>query len=305
MAAGVPPGGEEPREIRDVPDDSKLLGGPSNTTDGVPYLSDTLPCKYLKKRLMGKGAYGEAWLVNRTSDNATFVAKTLQLKGQPEKRHRYAFAEIKCLAACNHPNVVSYVEDSGMGGDQVVIVMELADAGDLGTQLKSHRVRFSEREAGILFAQLLLALHHIHGRRMIHRDIKSGNILLSSSGLIKLGDFGFSQLYDATVSGDVAGTFLGTPYYLAPEMWRGQRYGKKADIWAAGVILYEILAHKRPFQAQSIQELKKVVLEGPPPPAIPGCSRDMEQVVRMILVHDPAQRPTRRSSSVSRSFSIS
>lgn len=276
--------------LANVVDDSHHLVA-NRQQNEIPFLSESEPCKYIKKKLIGKGAYGEAWLVQRAVDKATFVAKVIQLKDTPEKRRRYAFAEIRCLSSCDHPNVVKYIQDSGMDGDQLQIIMELADAGDLGTQLKSHKVRFSEREAGILFAQLLLALHHIHGRRMIHRDIKSGNVLLSSSGLIKLGDFGFSQQYDNTVSGDVAGTFLGTPYYLPPEMWKGQRYGKKADVWAAGIILYEILAHRRPYQAQSIQELKQVVLETPLQP-VPGLSRDMDDLVKATLSHDPKQRPT-------------
>lgn len=110
--------------------------------------------------------------------------------------------------------------------------MEFADHGDLNRNLNHGsivsvdkttgreivaKLQLYEREAGTYFVQLLLALHHIHSHRMMHRDIKSANVFLTSIGIIKLGDFGFSQKYESTVSSEsVAGTFLGTPYYLSP-----------------------------------------------------------------------------------------
>lgn len=259
--------------------------------DGVPFLGDAAPCKYIKQKLIGKGAYGEAWMVKRTEDGQIFVAKIMDLTNTPEKRRKYAFAEVRCLSNCNHPNVIQYLEDSGVEGSEIVIIMELADACDLGTQLRNGNVTFSEREAGILFTQLILALHHIHSRRVIHRDIKSGNIFLTTCGLLKIGDFGFSQQYDQTVSESVAGTFLGTPYYLSPEMWRSKRYGKKTDVWAAGVVLYETLAHKRPFQGSSLSDLKRNVLEGHIEP-IPDVGREMMELIFSTMNPDPEKRPS-------------
>lgn len=264
---------------------------PQELATAEPFLAEARPCRYLKQKLIGKGAYGEAWLVQRVSDGQPFVAKVMNLANTPEKRRKYAFAEIRCLANCNHPNVIQYIEDSGTDGDEVVIIMELADACDLGTQLRNGRVVFTEREAGILFTQLVLALHHIHSKRVIHRDIKSGNIFLTTCGLLKVGDFGFSQQYDQTVSESVAGTFLGTPYYLSPEMWRSKRYGKKTDIWAAGIVLYETLAHRRPFQATSLSDLKRTVLEGVVQP-IPEVGREMMELIYATLTPDPERRPS-------------
>lgn len=263
----------------------------SAPSDTVPFFAEAPPCKYVKKKLIGKGAYGEAWMVHRASDQKIFVAKVMDLKNTPEKRRRYAFTEIRCLANCKHPNVIQYIEDSGAEGDQIVIIMELADASDLGTQLRNGNVTFSEREAGILFLQLVLALHHIHSKRVIHRDIKSGNIFLTTCGLLKVGDFGFSQQYDHTVSDTVAGTFLGTPYYLSPEMWKSKRYGKKTDVWAAGIVLYEILAHRRPFQGSNLSDLKHNVLAGVIEP-IKDVSREMNELVLAALTPEPEKRPT-------------
>ncbi|EAN82874.1 kinase, putative, partial [Trypanosoma cruzi] len=178
-------------------------------------------CKYIKKKLIGTGSYGEAWLVERLEDHSIFVAKLMDLGKMSSRDKQYAYSEIKCLANCNHPNIIRFIEDHEEN-DQLLIIMEFADSGDLDRQIKARSHdnfrHFREHEALFLFLQLCLALDHIHSHKMLHRDIKSANILLTSTGLIKLGDFGFSHQYDDTVSGVVANTFCGTPYYLAPEI---------------------------------------------------------------------------------------
>eukprot|EP00455_Lapot_gusevi_P056337 TRINITY_DN9339_c0_g1_i2.p1 TRINITY_DN9339_c0_g1~~TRINITY_DN9339_c0_g1_i2.p1 ORF type:complete len:405 (-),score=117.51 TRINITY_DN9339_c0_g1_i2:201-1328(-) len=208
---------------------------------------------------------------------------------------QYAYSEIKCLASCNHPNIIQYVEDHEEN-DQLLIVMEFADSGDLDRQIKARAADnfryFQEHEALFLFLQLCLSLDHIHNHKMLHRDIKGANILLTSTGLIKLGDFGFSHQYDDTVSGVVANTFCGTPYYLAPELWNNQRYSKKADVWSLGVLLYEILALKRPFTATNMKGLMAKVLNGEFPALPEKYSADFRDVIRQILVVDANQRPS-------------
>ncbi|ORC84455.1 protein kinase [Trypanosoma theileri] len=251
-------------------------------------------CKYVKKKLIGTGSYGEAWLVERVEDHSIFVAKAMNLGKMSSRDKQYAHSEIKCLANCNHPNIIKYIEDHEENG-QLLIVMEFADSGDLDRQIKSRATDgfryFQEHEALFLFLQLTLALDHIHSHKMLHRDIKGANILLTSTGLIKLGDFGFSHQYDDTVSGVVANTFCGTPYYLAPELWNNQRYSKKADIWSLGVLLYEIMALKRPFTATNMKGLMAKVLAGDFAPLPEKYSTGFRSLVRSILVVDPNQRP--------------
>eukprot|EP00388_Colpodella_angusta_P022438 GDKJ01057371.1.p1 GENE.GDKJ01057371.1~~GDKJ01057371.1.p1 ORF type:complete len:289 (-),score=27.30 GDKJ01057371.1:218-1048(-) len=113
-----------------------------------------------------------------------------------------------------------------------------------------------------------------------------------TSGLIKLGDFGFSQQYENTVSDQVATTFCGTPYYLAPELWRRQKYSKKADVWAMGILLYEMMALKRPFVGQGMRALMESVLSGKMAPLPSKFSPELQEVVRAILVEDPNKRPS-------------
>ncbi|EPY35140.1 protein kinase [Strigomonas culicis] len=253
--------------------------------------------KYTRKKLIGNGSYGEAWLVQRKSDEAIFVAKTMDLSKMSPRDRGYAYSEIKCLAICNHPNIIQYVEDHEEN-EHLLIVMEFADSGDLDRQIKNRAQDtfkyFQEHEALFLFLQLCLALDHIHSHKMLHRDIKGANVLLTSTGLIKLGDFGFSHQYDDTVSGVVANTFCGTPYYLAPELWNNQRYSKKADVWSLGVLLYEIMALKRPFTATNMKGLMSKVLSGDYEPLPDRFSSDFRNVVRQILVCDANERPSVR-----------
>ena len=251
-------------------------------------------CKYYKRKLIGTGSYGEAWLVERVADQAIFVAKVMNLDKMSSRDKQYAYSEIKCLANCEHPNIVKYEEDHEEN-ELLLIVMEYADAGDLDRHIKSRAAdtrRFQEHEALFLFLQVCMALDHIHSHKMLHRDIKGANILLTSSGLVKLGDFGFSHQYDETVSGVVANTFCGTPYYLAPELWNNQRYSKKADVWSVGVLLYEIMALKRPFTASNMKGLMAKVLTGEYAPLPDTYTQAFRDVVRSILVVDANARPS-------------
>jgi serine/threonine protein kinase len=273
------------REVGKVDRDDKI-----ETLD--QFIGDTgSGAKYIRKFVAGKGAFGEASVVERAKDKKTFVAKTMNLAGMSSRDKGYAKTEILCLSIAKHFAVIQYVEHFVVDEDCIVIIMEYADHGDLYNNIKRHHLQLPERDAGIYFVQLLLALDCIHRRRMIHRDIKSANLFMTSMGLVKLGDFGFSQQYDNTVSGPIAATFLGTPYYLAPEMWRGNRYGKKADIWASGIVLFELLTTGRPYVAQNMQTLKEKVLSGTfsIPSTITG---EMQDFVRLILDQDPVKRPS-------------
>jgi serine/threonine protein kinase len=249
--------------------------------------------KYEKIKLIGSGSFGQAWLVRRQSDAKLLVAKVMKLEQMSSKDQKYVEAEIQCLASCHHFAVIKYVEDFVLD-TCMLIVMEFADAGDLNMQIKSRAAdgnrSFEEHEVGYTFVQLCMALNHVHRGKMLHRDIKGANVLLMSSGLIKLGDFGFSQLYEDTVSGAVAGTFCGTPYYLAPELWKRQRYSKKADVWSLGILLYEMMALKRPFAGQGMKALMETVLKGTIAPLPEQYSPELRDVCMALLVPDPNKR---------------
>lgn len=252
-------------------------------------------CKYEKVRVLGSGSFGEAWLVKRVSDGQLLVAKRMDLSQMSAKDQKYVEAEIQCLASCSHFAIIKYLEDF-TEDNFMLIIMEYADAGDLNMQIKQRAAEgyryFEEHEVGYTFVQLAMSVDHIHRRRMLHRDIKGANVMLMTNGLIKLGDFGFSHQYDDSVSDQVASTFCGTPYYLAPELWRRQRYSKKADVWAMGILLYEMMALKRPFMGQGMRALMECVLSGNIPPLPAKFSADLRAVCLAMLNPDPNVRPS-------------
>lgn len=256
-------------------------------------------------RVVGSGVSGTAFLVEQAhqqlpNDGSTkptrFIAKITDLSKMNDRKKAYAMMEIQCLAVCDHFSIIRHhYHATTPENSKILLIMEYADAGDLSRQIK-HRAKeksyFKEHEVAFLFLQMVLAIHYIHEKRMLHRDIKSANIFLMSRGITKVGDFGFSQVYEDTVSGEVAGTFCGTPYYLAPELWRRQRYSKKADVWALGVVLYETLALKRPFVADTMLHLMDRVMGGAYESIPPEFSDGMRDLVGRMLQFDPDARPS-------------
>ncbi|EPY29660.1 protein kinase [Strigomonas culicis] len=219
----------------------------------------------------------------------------------PEDRMR-ATGEVCCLLNCDHFAIIKCYEDFVLKDPKnpenvlvIALVLDYANAGDLRKEIRnrSRTARpFAEHEAGLLFIQILLAIHHVHSKRMIHRDIKSANILLCSNGLVKLGDFGFSRMYAATVSDDVGRTFCGTPYYVAPEIWRRRPYSKKADMFSLGVLLYELLTLKRPFDGATVEEVMRNTVAGKYEPLPRSVSEDMQSLVAALLNSEPKKRPS-------------
>lgn len=258
--------------------------------------------KYWISRVLGSGATGTVLCAKSTSNGETFAVKCVDMEGMSEADKNRAQAEVHCLLNCNFFSILKCHEDLSKTDPKnhesvlmIALVLDYANAGDLRQEIRN-RARtsrtFREHEAGLLFLQVLLAIHHVHSRHMIHRDIKSANVLLCSNGLVKVGDFGFSKMYSATVSDDVGRTFCGTPYYVAPEIWRRKAYSKKADMFSLGVLLYELLTLKRPFDGANMNEVMQKTLSGKFEPLPNRVSPEMAEIVSSLLSGDPHKRPS-------------
>merc|ERR1719265_2972379 len=169
--------------------------------------------------------------------------------------------------------------------------MDYADGGDVHMEIKRQEgVLISESKVLEWFSQTCFAMKHVHDRKVLHRDLKTQNIFLMSSGQIKLGDFGIARVLDATK--DYAKTMVGTPYYLSPEIIEDRPYNFKSDIWSLGVVLYEMTTLKHPFDAESLHFLAIKILQGQYPDPDPQYSPELVKLIRSMLAKNAHTRPT-------------
>ena len=248
---------------------------------------------YKVERLLGEGSFGKAFLCTNQSTNITCVIKQIVIEGMSQKEQQDVINEATILGKLDHPNIIKLFEafESKVPKHTLNIVTEYADGGDLSEKIKSQNNKpFTESDILDYFTQICLALKHIHEKKIIHRDLKSGNVFLMQSGLVKLGDFGIAKNFQNTM--DKAKTMVGTPYYLSPEILENKPYDAKSDIWSLGVLLYEMMTFKMPFNANSLLMLSVKIMRGnyPPPPAV--YTKDLREIVSKCLTVIPSRRPS-------------
>eukprot|EP00466_Bigelowiella_natans_P016412 jgi/Bigna1/37361/e_gw1.19.100.1 len=198
--------------------------------------------KYEVLKKLGEGGFGKVFLAKLKRTGKTFVVKELDCSEKENKKS--AMKEIDFLEKMAHPNIIGYKEWKNL----IYIAMDFADGGDLEEKIKKQRGRyFREKKIVDWTIQICLALKHIHDRKILHRDIKSQNVFLMKNGMVKLGDFGIAKTLKHTEA--LAKTQIGTPYYLSPEICKNKPYANKSDMWAVGVLMYELCCLRHPFLA--------------------------------------------------------
>lgn len=243
-------------------------------------------------KVLGEGSYGKAFLCTSEQDQKYCVIKQIIIEGMSEKERQETLNEATILSRLDHPNIVKFKEVfmARKPRQTINIVTEYADGGDLSLKIKhQNNKHMEENEILDTFMQICLAIKHIHDKKIIHRDLKSANIFLMKSGLVKLGDFGISKGFKNTW--DKASTVIGTPYYLSPEIVNNKPYDFKSDIWSLGVLLYEMMALKMPFDAGSLPMLSLKIMRGNYSPLPSGFSKDICDLVHKLLSVDPNKRP--------------
>ena len=246
--------------------------------------------KYKEIKILGRGGFGEAILVERRSDKVKFVIKNILLNGLKPNEIAFAKKEVEILKALDSPFIVKYIESFECNG-KLCIVMEYADGGDLSMKIAQRgRKYFQEDEIMHYFIQIAFALNHVHNRKTIHRDIKGQNIFLCKDGSIKLGDFGIARVLDST--NQLCQTRAGTYNYMSPEVLGGMKYNSKADIWSLGCVLYELCTLKRAFDARNIPKLIESIIRGEYKPIPTHFSANVKNLIDRMLKVDPEDRPS-------------
>ncbi|XP_039209222.1 serine/threonine-protein kinase Nek3 isoform X4 [Crotalus tigris] len=192
---------------------------------------------------LGEGSFGRVLLVQHKSTRQKYAMKEIRLPKSVSNIEK-SWNESIILAKLNHPNIVMYANSFEADG-HLHIVMEYCDGGDLLQKIKLQKGKlFPEDTILKWFAQMCLGINHIHEKRILHRDIKSKNVFLTQNGKIKLGDFGSAVLLKSPMA--FACSYVGTPYYVPPEIWENVPYNNKSDIWSLGCVLYELCTLKHP-----------------------------------------------------------
>ncbi|NWU75482.1 NEK3 kinase, partial [Onychorhynchus coronatus] len=245
--------------------------------------------EYKVLKALGEGSFGRVLLVHHRVSDQKYAMKEIRLpmssSGVENSRKEAAL-----LAKMKHPNIVAYKESFEADG-HLYIVMEYCDDGDLMQKIKHQRGNlFPEDTILRWFVQMCLAVKHIHDKRVLHRDIKSKNIFLTQNGKVKVGDFGSARFLAHPMS--YACTYVGTPYYVPPEIWESMPYNNKSDIWSLGCILYELCTLKHPFQANSWKHLILKICKGSYSP-LPSCySYELHYLIKQMFKRNPQDRPS-------------
>ena len=240
--------------------------------------------------MLGAGGMGQVYRVRNTLSDRIEAMKVLLpgLTAEPETAARF-MAEIRILAHFNHPNIAQ-LHSAFHLENQLVMMMELVEGQTV--EYKAKRGRIPQEEVLGYILQLLSALSYAHLRGVVHRDIKPANLMVTPRGVVKLMDFGIAK---SEVQAQLTrpGTTMGSLHYMSPEQMRGAAVDTRSDLYSVGIMLYELLAGRRPFESNGVYSIVHLQLNAAPQPPIevnPLISKPLNDLILLSLAKEPALR---------------
>jgi polo-like kinase 1 len=247
--------------------------------------------KYLKGKFLGKGGFAKCYEFTNLDSKKLYAAKIITKASLVKSRAKQKLiTEIKIHKALHHPNIVAfehYFEDH----ENVYILLELCQNQSINDLLK-RRKKLTEIEVQCYMVQLIKSLKYLHSHRVIHRDLKLGNLFLTDKMELKGGDFGLAAKLE--FEGERKRTVCGTPNYIAPEILDGKTgHSYEVDIWSLGVICYTLIIGKPPFETQDVKATyKRIKANNYSFPEGAIISEYAKSLITEILVTDPTKRPS-------------
>ncbi|KAI1806961.1 kinase-like protein [Daldinia bambusicola] len=281
-------------------------------------MAESISDQYETLEKIGHGSFGVIRKVRRKADGKILCRKEISYLKMSQKEREQLHAEFQILSTLRHPNIVGYYHREHLKQTQdLYLYMEYCGNGDLGRVIKgliSRKEYAEEQFVWEIFSQLITALYRCHygvdppsvGKNVLeivtmgktkaphgavtilHRDLKPENVFLGENNSVKLGDFGLSKMIQ---SHDFASTYVGTPFYMSPEICAAERYTLKSDIWSLGCIIYELCAREPPFNAKTHFQLIQKIKEGKVPPLPRVYSGELMAVIKDCLRVNPDHRP--------------
>jgi len=242
-------------------------------------------------RELGHGGMGKVYQVRNVLSDRVEAMKVIlpDLAGRSEFAARF-MREIKVLASLEHPNIAQ-LRTAFTANDQLVMIMEYVDGVTLADRLERGDF-FPVTDALNYIDQALSALAYAHGKHVIHRDIKPGNMMLTPQGVVKLMDFGLARSA-GEVGVTVTGSTLGSLDFMSPEQVKSQPADERSDLYAVGVSLYQMVTHQRMFHATSNYSIMEAHIKETPRPPIevqPALPKSLSDLIMMSVAKEPAQR---------------
>ncbi|KAG9125745.1 Protein kinase [Ceratobasidium sp. 392] len=242
---------------------------------------------YSTIRKVGQGASGHVFVAKKLSDGQKVAIKQMDLTQQPRKE--LIVNEILVMKESRHPNIVNFLESYLLRTD-LWVVMEYMEGGALTDVIENNTL--AEDQISSICLETCKGLGHLHTQNIIHRDIKSDNVLLDAAGHVKITDFGFcAKLTDQKSK---RATMVGTPYWMAPEVVKQKEYGPKVDIWSLGIMAIEMIENEPPYlDEEPLKALYLIATNGTPTLKKPETlSRELKSFLSVCLCVDVKSRAT-------------
>ncbi|WVQ97785.1 hypothetical protein IAU59_004899 [Kwoniella sp. CBS 9459] len=243
---------------------------------------------YSRIKKVGQGASGMVFVAKALQSGKKVAIKQMDLAQQPRKE--LIVNEIIVMKESQHPNVVNFLDAFLVRNSELWVVMEYMEGGALTDVIENNKL--AEDQIAAICLETCRGLQHLHSRSIIHRDIKSDNLLMNAHGEVKITDFGFCA--KLTEQKSKRATMVGTPYWMAPEVVKQKEYGAKVDIWSLGIMAIEMIENEPPYlDEEPLKALYLIATNGTPTLKHPErLSQDLKHFLSVCLCVDVSFRAT-------------